>query len=94
MMAMAKIFEELFTPTLNRIAVSTELEYQFLWLLLFGICLLRQWFHRLQRMKISEPIRKGKSRKWNTNMKIQSGSLYYARVNKSILYVTIIYASR
>ena len=94
MLTMAKIFEELFTPTLNGIAVSV-------WHVSCTPVVLHAGLNdKLWRMQINRKISNEESRRQcrlfrsGTQTLNSRRSLDYTRVNKSIVFVPMIYASQ
>ena len=79
MLTMAKVLEELFTPTLNRLAVCVRCVHS-----------INLDDNKQRKLKTVTPFPK-----WDMHIKIQSQSwICYGSVNQSIVYVTIIYANQ
>ena len=91
---MAKTFEELFTPTLKGIAVSVQYVSSTPVVLHAGLA------DQLRRMQANEMVRNEENRRqWHlfrggTQAISSCRSLDYARVNKSMIYVSMIYGSQ
>ena len=91
---MAKTFEKLFTPTLNKLAVSVR------YVSATPVVLQARLNDQLRHMQITKMIRKEENRRLRClfrsgSQTLTSGrSLDYASVNKSVINVIIMYAGK